>query len=304
MTIIIADRVQETTSTTGTGTISLLGAVAQYQSFVSGIGNANQTYYCIASGNGTDWEVGIGTVTSGSPNLLSRDTILASSNVNTAINLGGISTVFCTSPAGLLSNAGLWSGVISQPRPTSTNTGLTNWLNQGGATINNGAAGMSIITPASAGTNWRVLYKVAPGVTPYSFKGLIAHTGRSTNFAYSALGWTDGTRLHVICYQQGSSPNFGIEVNRWTSTTAFSATDVAFSNYPGNPIWYKIRDDGTTIYFQHSISGDDSDFVTVFSIAKASGFLGSGGYSNICFATNSQNNLPMVGTLMSFAQGT
>ena len=76
MALVLADRVKETTNTTGTGTLTLAGASIGYQPF-SVIGNGNSTYYSIISGN--DWEVGIGTVTSGSPNTLSRDTVLSSS---------------------------------------------------------------------------------------------------------------------------------------------------------------------------------------------------------------------------------
>ncbi len=94
MAFVVASRVKETTTTTGTGTINLAGAESGYQTFVAGIGNTNSTYYCIESG--TAWEVGIGTVTDASPDTLSRTTILASSNSDNAINCTGTSTVFCT----------------------------------------------------------------------------------------------------------------------------------------------------------------------------------------------------------------
>ena len=96
MALVLADRVQETTTTTGTGTITLAGAVAGYQSFAT-IGNGNTTYYTLTSG--TAWEVGIGTYTS-SGTTLSRDTVLASSaGGTTKITLSGTSTVFVTYPA-------------------------------------------------------------------------------------------------------------------------------------------------------------------------------------------------------------
>jgi hypothetical protein len=115
LSLVLADRVQETTTTTGTGTINLGGAVTQFQSFVSGIGNGNTAYYCIVSGDATNWEVGQGTVTSGSPDTLSRTTILASSNSGSAISLTGTSTVFGDAPAAFLSavdftSSGTWSG--------------------------------------------------------------------------------------------------------------------------------------------------------------------------------------------------
>ena len=96
MALVIADRVKETTTTTGTGTINLAGAVAAFQTFVDGVGNGNTCYYAITSGN--NWEIGLGTVTDASPDTLSRTTILASSNSDSAITLSGTSTVFATYP--------------------------------------------------------------------------------------------------------------------------------------------------------------------------------------------------------------
>ena len=95
MALIVADRVQETTTTTGTGTYTLAGAKDGYQSFAA-VGDGNTCYYAITSG--TDWEVGIGTYTS-SGTTLSRDTILESSNSGSAITLSGTSNVFVTYPA-------------------------------------------------------------------------------------------------------------------------------------------------------------------------------------------------------------
>ena len=97
MALVLADRVQETTNTTGTGTLTLAGAVTGYQSF-STIGNANTTYYTIT--DGTLWEVGIGTYTL-SGTTLSRDTVLASSaGGTTKISVTAGSRVFCDYPAG------------------------------------------------------------------------------------------------------------------------------------------------------------------------------------------------------------
>jgi hypothetical protein len=95
MALVTADRVYETTTTTGTGTVTLAGAVSGYQSFAT-IGNGNTTYYTITSG--TAWEVGIGTYTS-SGTTLARTTIIASSAAGAAITLTGTSNVFVTYPA-------------------------------------------------------------------------------------------------------------------------------------------------------------------------------------------------------------
>ena len=98
MALVLADRVKETTTTTGTGTVTLLGASTGYQSF-SAIGNGNTTYYTIASQTASEWEVGIGTYTS-SGTTLSRDTVLASSNSGSLVNFSsGTKDVFVTQPA-------------------------------------------------------------------------------------------------------------------------------------------------------------------------------------------------------------
>jgi len=99
MALILKDRVQETTTTTGTGTLTLGGAVTGYQSF-SAIGNANTTYYAIYAPGGSEWEVGLGTYTA-SGTTLSRDTVLASSNSGSLVSFSaGTKNVWCDYPAG------------------------------------------------------------------------------------------------------------------------------------------------------------------------------------------------------------
>lgn len=99
MAFTLADRVQETTTTTGTGTITLAGAVTGFQSFAA-VGNGNTTFYSIADQSGSQWEVGIGTYTS-SGTTLSRDTVLSSSNSGSLVNFSaGTKNVFVTYPAG------------------------------------------------------------------------------------------------------------------------------------------------------------------------------------------------------------
>ena len=99
MALVVKDRVQETTTTSGTGTLTLNGAVPGFQSFTT-IGN-NTTFYTIYDNIAQAWEVGVGTVTTGSPNQLARTTVLANSNgTTTAIPLvGNSSSVFVTYPA-------------------------------------------------------------------------------------------------------------------------------------------------------------------------------------------------------------
>ena len=98
MALVLADRVQETTTTTGTGSVTLDGAVLGYQSFAV-IGNGNTTFYTIADQGGANWEVGIGTYSTTGPTL-ARTTVLASSNSGSLVSFtAGVKTVFVTYPS-------------------------------------------------------------------------------------------------------------------------------------------------------------------------------------------------------------
>ena len=98
MALVLNDRVRETTTSTGTGTINLAGATNGFEGFVTGIGTTNTTYYAI-SVSGGDWEVGLGTVTDASPDTLSR-AVISSSNSDNLVNFSaGTKDVFCTLPA-------------------------------------------------------------------------------------------------------------------------------------------------------------------------------------------------------------
>jgi hypothetical protein len=96
MALVVKDRVKVTTSTTGTGSVSLGSAALGYQDFTA-VGDGNTTYYTIAGGS--EWEVGIGTYTAAGPTL-SRDTVLSSSNSGSLVDFSsGTKDGFVTYPA-------------------------------------------------------------------------------------------------------------------------------------------------------------------------------------------------------------
>ena len=96
MAFVINDRVKETTSTLGTGTVTLSGAQLGFQSFSSGVGAGNSTYYSIALGS--QWEVGIGSLTNAT--TFTRDTVISSSNASALVSFTtGIKDIFCSLPA-------------------------------------------------------------------------------------------------------------------------------------------------------------------------------------------------------------
>jgi len=163
MPLVIADRVRETSTTTGTGTLTLAGAVSGFQTFSTAIGNTNTCYYTIV--NGSEWEVGLGTVAAGT---LARTTVLQSSNADAAVNFSaGTKDVFVTYPAdkavyrdsnGEIVNGGGASaaGVIYENTTViASNYTLSaskNGLSVGPITIN---SGVSVTVPS--GQRWVVL---------------------------------------------------------------------------------------------------------------------------------------------------
>ena len=142
MAFVLADRVKETTTTTGTGTVTLLGASTGYQSF-SAIGNGNTTYYTIAAQTGTEWEVGFGTYTS-SCTTNARTTVISSSNAGALVNFSaGTKDVFVTYPAEFTANAvggGIGAVLLNADTATVSGTISTgqNGFTVGPLTINSG----------------------------------------------------------------------------------------------------------------------------------------------------------------------
>ena len=100
MALVINDRVKETSTSTGTGTFDLDGAVTGFETFVAGIATTNTTYYAIFLQGSNEWEVGLGTVTDATPDTLARTTVITSSNSDSAVDFSaGTKDVFCTLPA-------------------------------------------------------------------------------------------------------------------------------------------------------------------------------------------------------------
>ena len=152
MAFVLADRVRETTTSTGTGTVTLAGAVTGFQTFAA-IGNANTTYYTIAGQGTSEWEVGIGTYTS-SGTTLSRDTVLASSNSGSLVNFSsGTKDVFCDYPAkrAVIGGEGYIENAATINTSSTINTGH-NAISGGPITI---ASGVSVTVPS--GSNWTVV---------------------------------------------------------------------------------------------------------------------------------------------------
>jgi hypothetical protein len=152
MALVLADRVKETTTTTGTGTVTLLGASTGFQSFAV-VGTGNTTYYTIAGQTTSEWEVGIGTYTLVGT-LLARTTVLASSNAGSAVNFSaGTKDVFVTYPAGRSISGG--EGYTEN----DTTIDVSSTINTGRSAVSAGpitlSSGVTVTVPS--GSRWVVL---------------------------------------------------------------------------------------------------------------------------------------------------
>lgn len=99
MVLAIANRVRETSTTTGTGTYNLDGAVGNHVTFVVGIGTGNTCHYLAVDSDGNGWEIGVGTVTDAAPDTLARTSIIDSSNSGSAVDwAAGTRRVMCIFP--------------------------------------------------------------------------------------------------------------------------------------------------------------------------------------------------------------
>lgn len=99
LTAAVAARVAETATTAGTGTFDLAGPLSRYQGFVAAFGTGRLVEYTIVHRTQPEWEVGVGTITDGAPDTLSRTRIRASSNAGALVNFSaGTKDVFCAAP--------------------------------------------------------------------------------------------------------------------------------------------------------------------------------------------------------------
>jgi hypothetical protein len=194
MALVVADRVKETSTTAGTGTLTLAGASSGFQSFAV-IGNGNTTYYSIVDNTAGTWEVGIGTYTS-SGTTLSRDTVLANSSGNTSpISFSANSKdVFATYPAGKAVYGDANNRVVIPYTSGTTNTGS---LNVGSTTAHSDSGVIAAFTgseplylytslqnTSSSNTSYASYAVNDGGHTAYSELGI-----NNSNYSYSAAGF-------------------------------------------------------------------------------------------------------------------
>lgn len=199
-----ADRIKETTSTTGTGNMTLLGAVTGFRAFSSELSDGDTFFYAIEAQSGGDWEVGLGTFVAATP-AIARTLVLESSNAGAAVNFGsGTKDVWIDFPAVAA------KGV----EPSVNDFRLT-------------------LTSATPVTTSDVSTATTLYATPYKGKKIALHNGNfweelvSNEFSLALGTLTSGKNYDVFCYNNAGSP--ALEFLAWTSDSA-RATALAYQD--------------------------------------------------------------------------
>jgi hypothetical protein len=285
MALIVADRVKETTTSTGTGNITLAGAATGFQAFSAVCANNDTIGYCIVGGS--EWEVGVGTWQTGG--TLVRTKVTASSNSNAAVSFSsGTKDVFCS----LIANQAAWVlespnkeasnpdpaddefGGVVYPAETSLDTGGTRrsgatawqWRNQGTSTAT--LSGGRLILSPQADSNLHGVEQALPSGN-WKFRA-------NVTMAWDALSPTSEGGMYVV--NNANSNLVTMEfynggnawyAQKWNSMTSWNGaiTNITTTNMDPS-MWIEMEYDGTNIIIRYSKTGWENSFATLTSIAK------------------------------------
>jgi hypothetical protein len=118
----------------------------------------------------------------------------------------------------------------------------------------------------------------------------------------AGIGWRDSVsgKFSVLALRQdGTLGTWQISVSNWASPTSYIASPLSPSGNVGTLAWIRIRDDGINVYCYYSVDGQM--WILLYSIAKASGYLGSSGYNQVVFGVDPYNSA-VGAVLMSYTQ--
>jgi len=274
MALVLADRVQETSTTTGTGTLTLAGAVAGFQSF-SVIGNANTTYYCITEASTGAWEVGTGTYTS-SGTTLSRTTVYSSSNANALVNFtSGALTVFCDFPATLAGKVVVANETLSGATWYPTFVAASSGINT--VTVANGAPGISYTPGSGTLTTFKSLvnYSNDYGLRAYGSAAIGGNASSTTRYQSAdgieirsnAAGYLP---VFVGNLNEGSGSPYNFNI---ISNLAWSSSDSQYT-YSTTAPYSGISTSGDTTYLTSGPSAAAGTLIGSINYCLAASYAG------------------------------
>lgn len=273
MTFAIADRVKETSTTTGTGTYNLAGAVSGFRTFVDGVATGNTCHYVATLG--ANWEVGLGTVTDATPDTLARTRILASSNAGAAVNWGaGTKEILLTAPASAWKSISPTKGYIFD-LTTSNAADAANDITvaSGEATDESGEVVMALAasitkrldaawavgdtggglnTGAEAANTWYeviLIMRQDTGVVDVMFSTTANRATLPANYTHKRrIGWIrNDAASAILAYKQVDDYfTLSIAINDVAITKTVTATNVALTVPPSTIARFRASVDGNT----------------------------------------------------------
>ena len=263
MALNLADRVRETTTVTGTGPATLLGAVTGYQSF-SVIGNGNTTYYTIADQGGPNWEVGLGTWSTGG--TLARTTVLSSSNGGSLVNFTtGTKDVFVTYPSekavyldgsGNITPSSVGPLTVSSLTDSGLTAGRVNYNGTGGLLVDSANmtfSGTALTLANDASISGLTVGKGGGALASNTAFGVSALTSDTSGIANTALGW------NAVALNTTGSYNTGIGYQAgYLNTTGYQNTSVGVQSLYSNQTGLQNTAVGYLSLYNNTVSNNSA----------------------------------------------
>ena len=270
------DRVKQQTATTGTSNLVITGTIpAKFQGF-SIVPNAREVNYTVLSGGNDNWEDGLGTWNS-STNTLSRDIVFdGSSGPGVKVSLAGTSTVLISFPAD-------YPGSYPIVKPPL----LSNWTQRafGASTVAADVADGLLLSDVIGTVGQIRALTLAVPATPYTVDFKFDFLMTQGAFGHLGVCFTDGTKYETCALQQTSGLSKVSGIFQYSNSTSFVTSSTTNQNWEwSSPFYMRIGDNGTNVSYR--ISSDGETYQLRYSVAKASGYLGSSGYSNYGFYIN------------------
>lgn len=301
MALQIQDRVKETTTTTGTGDLTLAGAMLGFRAFSSVCADGDTCWYTaqLVDGNGNasgDWEVGTGTYHT-TANTLSRTAVLASSNSNALVSFGsGTKQVWLGLPAEALKIGAFLSGLGTAANIPQV--GSFAWTNQGSCIATQLSNGIAIYAPSQGGENVRLFEQAKPAGSSWAVVVEMELIAQHANYCRAGLSFRDNASGKIVAFwigfwEQAYDYEIYASTTSWAGRTSISTIIGAIAR------WQKVSYDGTN--FKWYLSNDGVTWALIDTIS-VSNYFTSGAFTHVGVAFNPYGS-DTVANLYQFSAG-